>query len=43
MEGQKFFDMNQVLQKNMIHENRAKDHRLFCQFKECNSWDKERP
>jgi hypothetical protein len=43
MESQEFFDMNQVLQKAVIHENHAMDHRLLSRFKECNSNEKRGP
>jgi hypothetical protein len=42
MEGQDFIDVNQVLQRAVVHKNRAKDHKSFNQFKENNSreWEK---
>jgi hypothetical protein len=34
MKDQDFIDVNQVLQRAVIHENRAKDHRSYNRFKE---------
>jgi hypothetical protein len=42
MEGQEFMDVNQVLQRAVAHENRAKDHRSYNQFKESNHRDGEK-
>jgi hypothetical protein len=41
MEGHDFVDMNQVLQRAMAYESRAKEHETFGQFKEVTS--KENP
>jgi hypothetical protein len=37
MEGQEFIDVNQVLQRAVLHENSAKDHRSHSRFKESGS------
>jgi hypothetical protein len=42
MEVQEFLDMNQVLQKAMLHENCAKEHRSSGRFKESSSQDRDR-
>jgi hypothetical protein len=33
LEGQEFLDVNQVLQRALVYENRAKDHRSYIRFK----------
>jgi hypothetical protein len=42
MEGQEFLDVNQVLQKAVVHENRAKEHKSYSQFKDVGPREKER-
>jgi methyl coenzyme M reductase subunit D len=42
MEGQEFLDVNQVLQRAVVHENRAKDHISYNWFKENNSKEREK-
>jgi hypothetical protein len=42
MEGQDFVDMNQVLQRAMIHENRARDHKSYSRFREGSSKEREK-
>jgi hypothetical protein len=39
MEGQEFFDVNQVLQKAVVDENRAKEHKSYNRFKDARSWE----
>jgi hypothetical protein len=34
MEGKEFIDVNQVLQRDVVHENRAKYHSSYGRFKE---------
>jgi hypothetical protein len=34
LEGHEFLDVNQVLQRAVMHENRAKDQRLYSQFRD---------
>jgi hypothetical protein len=40
MEGQDFSDVNQVLQRAMVQENRAKEHKSYSRFKETSTKDK---
>jgi hypothetical protein len=42
MEGQQFFDVNQVLQQAIAHENHTEDQRLHGQFKENTFRERER-
>jgi hypothetical protein len=37
MEGQHFINMNQVLQRAVIHENHAKDQRSHSRFRDNNT------
>ena len=43
LEGQEFSDINQVLQKALAQENRAKDVKQYSQFRDNKSRDKEKP
>jgi hypothetical protein len=40
MEESDFLDINQVMQRAMVHENWAKEHRDYNQFKEMGTRDK---
>jgi hypothetical protein len=40
MKGHDFFDMNQVLQRAMVHENHVKEVKTYGRFKETSSKDK---
>jgi hypothetical protein len=40
LDGQDFLDMNQVLQRAVIQENRAKEHKLYGRFKDTSSKEK---
>jgi hypothetical protein len=42
MEGQEFIGVNQVLQRALSRENRAKDGRSYRRFKDSSSQDKEK-
>jgi hypothetical protein len=42
MVGQEFLDVNQVLQRAAVHENRARDHRSHSRFRENGSKEKEK-
>jgi hypothetical protein len=42
MEGQDFIDVNQVLQRAVVHENRARDQRSHSQFWESDTREKEK-
>jgi hypothetical protein len=42
MEGHDLVDVNQVLQRAAIHENRARDQLSHSQFTDSNAWDKEK-
>jgi hypothetical protein len=42
MEGHNFVHVNQVLQRTTIHENRARDQRSQSQFRDNNTWDREK-
>jgi hypothetical protein len=42
MEGQEFTDMNQALQKAMLHENRAREHLSHSRFKDSGSQEREK-
>jgi hypothetical protein len=42
MEGQDFVDVNQVLQRAVVHENRSRDQRSHRQFRDNNTRDKEK-
>jgi hypothetical protein len=42
MEGQEFLDVNQLLQRAVVHENHTKDHRSYNRFKENNSKEREK-
>jgi hypothetical protein len=42
MEGQEFLDINQVMQREMIYMNHAKDHRSYSQFRENGSKEREK-
>jgi hypothetical protein len=41
-EGQEFLDVNQVLQRAIIHENRARDHRSYSRFRDSGSKEREK-
>jgi hypothetical protein len=41
MEGQEFLDVNQVLQRAVLHENHAKDHRSHSRFNESGSCERQ--
>jgi hypothetical protein len=40
MEGEEFVDKNQVLQHDVVHENRAKEHKSYGRFKETRAKEK---
>jgi hypothetical protein len=42
MEGHDFVDVNQVLQWAVGHENRAKDHKPHCQFRDVTTKEREK-
>jgi hypothetical protein len=42
MEGHEFLDVNQVLQRAMVHENRAKDNKSYGRFRDNGSKEKEK-
>jgi hypothetical protein len=42
MEGHEFLDVNQVLQRAMVHENRAKDNKSYGRFRDSGSKEKEK-
>jgi hypothetical protein len=42
LKGQEFMDVNQFLQRVVAHENRARDHRSYIQFREGGSREKDK-
>jgi hypothetical protein len=42
LEGQEFLDVNQVLQRAIVHENRARDHRSYSRFKDSSNKEREK-
>jgi hypothetical protein len=42
MEGQDFVDVNQVLQRAVVHENHARDNKSYRRFKDGNTREKEK-
>jgi hypothetical protein len=42
LEGQEFLDVNQVLQRAIVHENGARDHRSYSRFRDSGSKEREK-
>jgi hypothetical protein len=42
MEGQEFLDVNQVLQRTVVHENRAKDNKSYGWFRDSGVKEREK-
>jgi hypothetical protein len=42
MEGHEFLDVNQVLQRAVVHENCAKDNKSYGRFRDSGSKEKEK-
>jgi hypothetical protein len=42
LEGQEFLDVNKVLQRAIVHENRTRDHRSYIWFRDSDSKEREK-